>query len=227
MLPLEAVEIGKLAKQLGLGPGHVCLNIGSSTRTFREVTQPYIQAEILAPLERDGCRVVNCDLKEDDGVDEVGNLLDEDFQKKLGRYNADLVLCSNLLEHLSDPAAFARACGAILKPGGYCLISVPRSFPYHPDPLDTMFRPAPQDIVALMPGYEVIAAQEFSAGTYWDEIGASPFPAKTLARQIARSLTPFYRPRQWWPQFHKMMWLLRPYRVSLVLLRKPGGSEPR
>lgn len=222
MLPEEASVLGEWTRQLNLGSNSVCLNVGSSTREFREETQPFIHQEILKPLAESGCRVVNCDMKEDDGVDEVGDLLNQEFQKHLTSYKADLVICSNLLEHLSDPASFARACGAIVKPGGHFLFSVPRSFPYHPDPLDTMFRPSPDEIAALLPGWYVVAAQELVAGSYRHELLAAPFPARALARQVIRSLLPFYRPAQWKPAAHKLLWLFRPYRVSLIMLRKPA-----
>lgn len=222
MLPKEAVLIGQWTRQLELAEDSVCLNVGSSTREFREETQPFIHGEVLKPLADAGCRIINCDLKQDDGVDEVGDLLDPAVQRRLAAYSADLVICANLLEHLSDPASFARACGVIVRPGGYCLFTVPRSFPYHPDPLDTMFRPSPREIMALLPGWEVIAAEELAAGSYREEVLAEPSPAKTLVRQVLRSMMPFYRPAKWYPAAHKLLWLFRSYRVSLVMLRKPA-----
>ncbi len=221
MLLDEAVLIGTWTRQLNLGEDAVCLNVGSSTREFRERTQPFIHAEILKPLEDAGCRVVNCDLKQDDGVDEVGDLLVPAVQQRLMAYKPSLIICSNLLEHLADPVGFAQACGTIVTAGGYCLFTVPRSFPYHPDPLDTMYRPTPDEIAALFPDWEVIAAKELVAGSYRHELRAEPAPAKTLARQLVRALMPFYRPGKWYPAAHKLLWLFRPYRVSLVMLRKP------
>lgn len=222
MLPEEAQVLGEWTRQLDLGAGSVCLNVGSSTRAFREEVQPFIHQNILKPLMDAGCRVVNCDLKPDDGVDEIGDLLDPSTQERLKAYEPDLIICSNLLEHLADPVAFARACGTIAKPGGHCLFSVPRSFPYHPDPLDTMFRPTPGEIAALLPGWTIIAAQEMDAGSYWSEVMAEPAPALALGRQVVRSMLPFYRPAKWKPAAHKLLWLFRPYRVSLVMLRKPA-----
>lgn len=221
MLPDEAALIGRWALGLGLGEGSVCLNVGSSTRVFREETQPYIDADILRPLARTGCRIINCDMKEDDGVDEVGDLLDPRFQQKLIGYGPDLIICSNLLEHLTDPTTFAKACGTIAKPGGHCIFTVPRSFPYHPDPLDTMFRPTPHEIAALLPDWQIVAAEEMAAGSYWAELRSQRAPLSALARQVARALMPFYRPARWYPAIHQLFWLFRSYRVSLVMLRKP------
>lgn len=221
MLPDEAALIGRWVGQLPLGSGSVCLNMGSSTAAFREQTQPFISNDILRPLSKTGCLVVNCDLKKARGVDEVGDLLDLGFQQRLIEYDADLIICSNLLEHLVDPVGFARACGKIVKPGGYCLFTVPRSFPYHPDPLDTMYRPTPSELAKLLAGWRVIKAQELISCTYWDELKREPRPARALARQFVRALIPFYRPRDWFPTLHKLFWLRRQYRVSLVMMLKP------
>lgn len=220
MLREEAELIGRWVRQLELGNGSTCLNVGSSTREFRETTQPFIDSEILRPLERSGCKIIHCDMKKDDGVDEVGDLLDPDFQQHLMSYRPDLVLCSNLLEHLRDPGAFARACGKIARPGGYCVFTVPRSFPYHPDPLDTMYRPTPSSIAELLPDWQIVSAAVIEAGSYRAEVFGGPTPIRSLARQALRTLMPFYRPRSWFPAAHKLLWLFRPYRVSLVLLRK-------
>lgn len=225
MLPKEAALIGRWTSGLRLGEGSVCLNVGSSTRTFREQVQPFIAADILQPLARAGCRIVHCDMKEDDGVDEVGDLLDPAFQQRLIAYAPDLIICSNLLEHLTDPASFATACGLLAKPGGHCLFTVPRSYPYHPDPLDTMYRPTPSAVAALLPGWHVVAAEEIAAGSYLDEIRAGPAPAVALGRHVMRTLMPFYRPRRWWPAAHHLLWLFRSYRVSLVLLQKPAAED--
>lgn len=224
MLRDEAILMGRWTKQLPLGPESVCLNLGSSTREFRENTQPFIASDILQPIEQTGCTLVNCDIKSGDGIDEVGDLLDPAFQEKLVGYKPDLIICSNLLEHLSDPKAFAQACGTIAKPGGYCLFTVPRSYPYHPDPIDTMFRPSPEQLAALLPKWETVSAKEIVTGNYLDELKAQPFPTIALLRQFVRSLLPFYRPRKWYPAAHRLLWLFRSYRVSIVMMRKPESE---
>lgn len=221
MLPKEAAVMGQWLAETEFGSDSVCLNLGSSTRVFREHVQPYIQADIIAPLERRGVRVVHCDLKADDGVDEVGDLLDPNVQARLARYSADLLICSNMLEHLPEIQPFVDACARVVRPGGLCLITVPRSFPYHPDPLDTMYRPTPQQVAALLPDWEIVEAADVAAGNLREEIAAEPRPATALIRQIVRAALPFYRPQHWWPAAHKLAWLFRDYRVSLVMLRRP------
>ena len=49
---------------------------------------------------------------------------------------ADVVVCTEVLEHLEDPDASVREAERILKPGGVFMGSVPFLYPVHPDPVD-------------------------------------------------------------------------------------------
>jgi SAM-dependent methyltransferase len=130
-------------------------------------------------------------------------------------YDADLLLCSNLLEHLTDPGAFARACASLVKPGGRALVTVPYSYPYHADPIDTMFRPSPEQLVALLGDWEVDRGAIIECGRF--EIGGM-----ALVKYLARVAIPFYRPASWRGMAHRLLWMFRPYRQTMLLARKPG-----
>ena len=58
------------------------LNVGSSTKHFREVSHPHIHENIFKPI-RERCRVVHLDVKAQDGVDLVGDLTDPNFLEQL------------------------------------------------------------------------------------------------------------------------------------------------
>lgn len=221
MRPEEARTLTRWVRGLSLPRGTVCLNVGSSTKAFREQDQPHITEHFIEPLEGDGIRFVHCDMKQADGVDEVGDLLDPSFRARLQRYQAGLLVCSNLLEHLVDPRAFAEACGELIRPGAHGIFTVPLSYPFHPDPIDTMLRLTPKELAAMLTGWEIVKSEQIEAGTYLRDLRASGEPYRRLMRQIARVLLPFYRPRMWRPNASRLLWLFRPYRMSLVLLRKP------
>lgn len=230
----EAVAIADWVRNLGLPSGAVCLNIGSSTADFRTNAQPHIDLLLMQPLLASGLKVVHCDMKAAEGVDEVGDLLDPCFQERLKRYNADLLICSNLLEHLTNPREFAVACGQLVKPGGYGLFTVPASYPYHPDPIDTMLRLQPNELADLMPEWELVRAQRLDAGNHLIDLRQHGDWQKRLLKQIVRVLLPIYRPSSWKPLAHRLLWLFRPFRQSMVLLRKPvsatselPGAEPQ
>ncbi len=155
----EAARMAELIGNLALPAGAVCLNIGSSTERFRTHSQPHIDQLLFSPLRRSGVKVIHCDMKPDPGVDLVGDVFDPAFQEKLRAVGAQLLICSNLLEHLADPKAFAAACASLLPPDGAALFTVPSRYPFSPNPIDTMFRPTPMQLAELFPGWTVVGAE--------------------------------------------------------------------
>jgi len=215
MLEQEAEWIGERLSVLATAALSPCINLGSSDRRFRERTQPYIDARVFAPLCTRGVEVVHCDRKTADGVDHVGDIFDDADLARLTALRPRLVICSNVHEHVADPAELGRRCLAMLPVGGHLLVTVPHSYPFHRDPIDTMYRPDPAELCALHLGTEVVEEALVVAGTYGDSLRRAPLrvfgdllEAVTVWRSTG-ALT------QW-----RMRWLRRPYSVSCVLLRK-------
>lgn len=50
--------------------------------------------------------------------------------------SADLVLCTQVLEHVPDPVSVVDEIGRILAPGGVALLTTHGVYPYHPNPTD-------------------------------------------------------------------------------------------
>jgi len=219
----EADLMRDWVRDLHLPRGSVCLNIGSSTKQFREREQPHITERFIGPLEDDGLTFIHCDLKKAGGVDEAGDVFDPGFRKRLREYRANLLICSNLLEHLAEPQRFADACGELLIDEGFALFSVPRSYPYHPDPIDTMLRLTPDQLAAMMRDWTVVRSEEIRAGNYWRDLRESGAGWSRLIRQIVRVAIPIYRPHQWRANASRLLWVTRMYSVSVVLLQKPHG----
>ena len=101
----------------------------------------------------------------------------------------DAILCCNIFEHVEDRARFASICHDALRPGGYLVVSVPYSYPYHTDPIDTYLRPTPEEIAAMFPGYALIefgnrAELDFRAGAGC-QLGLS---SKRAAPQVVLSV---------------------------------------
>jgi SAM-dependent methyltransferase len=147
----EAVWIERVLTGRGLGPGSAVLDIGSSTRAFRTQVQPHIERHVIAPLREAGAEVVHLDAKDGEGIDLVFDLADPaaDLRAATGR-EFDLVTCCNLLEHVTDREATVRQVASVVRPGGALLVTVPGRYRYHEDPIDTMFRPAPEELVGLV-----------------------------------------------------------------------------
>jgi len=196
------------------------LNLGSSTRDFRELTKPHIHEELFGPLEAAGIQVFHSDLKQAEGVDRAGDILDPAVRADLRARGFKCLLCSNLLEHVRDRAAVAAACEEIVGPGGLILATVPSSYPYHADPIDTGFRPSPAALAESFPGSQALLAEELVGRTYADDIrarGASL--GGEIARTLGFALIAFARPKGFAARAHRWLWYARPYRVSIALVR--------
>ena len=194
------------------------LNIGSSTGEFREQAQPWTVANIFAPLAERGVEVVHLDSRSGAGIDIRADLLDDaDFARvSARRYRA--LLCCNVLEHVRDAAAFARRCAELVEPGGLIIVTVPRSYPHHGDPIDTLYRPTPEEAAALFPDCELVAAEIIDVGqSYRDEVRRRPW---ILLRHILRLPVPFLSLAKWRNSMLKPYWLFHNYQVSAAVLRR-------
>jgi hypothetical protein len=223
MMTNEATWIGNVLSTLPASAASPCLNLGSSTAQFRRVEQPCIDQYIIAPAEARGVRFINVDLKDAPGVDFAGDIYDPAFQAKLCSFEPGSILCCNMFEHVIDRAKLAAICVGLVRPGGYIIVSVPKSCPYHIDPIDTYFRPTPQDIIALFSDCELVASEVVLDKTYWQQLSQLTFAQrlKTLLKAGIRLFLPFYKWEQWKCRVHPLLWLFRPYSVSIVALKRP------
>src|SRR5438876_7978807 len=124
-------------------------NIGSSTEHFRRVEQPYIDKYLFEPARARNLKVVHVDTKAAAGIDLVGDLTDPNFLRRVTTLNIKSVMCCNLLEHVTNRQIICDAMRSMVRPGGYLFLTVPYRFPYHEDPIDTMFRPTIDELARL------------------------------------------------------------------------------
>lgn len=198
------------------------IELGSGTAHLRTVVRPYIDALIYAPLRTRGVTLVHSDMHQGEGVDVSGDIYAEETRARLKAVGARSVICCNIFEHVADRARFAAICDEILAPGGLMVVTVPRDYPYHPDPIDTYFRPTPDEIGALFPGYVQTDSTVVSSDTYGAELGSARTAVATIAMAVVKSLLLRGGWRASWSRVHRLFWLLKPYRVSIVALRKPA-----
>jgi len=209
-----------LAAQLeGLEPRDVfpMCNIGSSTEHFRRIEQPYIDEYLFKPIRARQLQVIHVDTKAAQGVDMVGDLTDPGFMQALSRLNIKSVMCCNLLEHVTDRQLVCGLLQAMTPPGGYLFVTVPHRFPYHEDPIDTMFRPTIDELAALFPGMALHLAAIVRAARPPLEMSDSRWPR---FRMIARACLPFYRPRRWYSVVLGLYEIAIGYKVTCVVLRR-------
>lgn len=204
------------------------LSIGSGTAEFRQDRQPWIEGEVFGPFQRRGGVVVHHEHQPGAGVDLVGDLSDAAFLSSLERLDVRSVLCANVLEHLPDIEPVARALTNAVAPGGYLAVTVPRAYPYHPDPIDTMLRPSPAGLAALFPDMDCLASDEVRCGT----LLAYAFSAKGKATMIRNALR-FGRERRATPTVSEtaaiepsgregwLRYVFRSTSISCAVLRRP------
>lgn len=135
-------------------------NLGSSSFEFRSKIQPHIQQNIIQPLENRGAKIVNIDLKPLPGVDVIGDITSTEFGKTFEN-QFSLLICTNLLEHVTDIGTVVDNLVRASRNNGCVLITVPYKYKIHLDPIDNGFRPTPKEIEVLFSGVEhnVIASE--------------------------------------------------------------------
>jgi SAM-dependent methyltransferase len=162
--------------------------------------------------------VVHVDLRTAPGVDIRADLADPDDLFRLRALRPQALLCCNLLEHVREPARLARHCLELLDEGGLVFVTVPFSYPHHADPIDTMYRPSPEEIARLFAGARLREAEILDVGlSYRDQVRARPW---LLLRHLARLPLPFLAPVRWRRSMAKLYWLAAPYLISCAVLEK-------
>lgn len=154
MLIEEAKWLNSVLEQIQPESGWTLLDLGSSTEYFRRVDQPYIDYYIFWPLRKLGLKIVHIDSRVAEGVDVVYDISDRDSPNVIEVVPpGDIVLCSNLLEHVLDRQMVAQRLNALTRPGGYLVVTVPHVYRYHEDPIDTGYRPDNKELEALFSNY--------------------------------------------------------------------------
>lgn len=216
MLEVEARWLRARLAELGDDELTPLLNLGSSDLQFRTVVQPWIDREVFAPLRARGTTVVHSDLKALPGVDIAADALGPEGLERLQAVGARALLCCNMFEHVTDRAALARRCAALVPGGGVLIVTVPYSYPYHPDPIDTYYRPDPEDMSReLFPELRCVRAEVVDGPTYAPELLRRPW---LLVRDVRKWAG--LRDSPSGTAGSRLRWLLRPYRVSCAVLRR-------
>lgn len=208
----EAHWIRSRLAAASLPPGARVLDLGSSTLRYRTVLQPHITELVHEPLRGRGCRLTCADIKDGDGIDLVIDLSRKDLPDAVFARPYDLVICSNILEHVADRATFMRNVLRFCASPGLLLCTVPRTFPYHADPIDTMYRPSAAQLAAFIGQTANVAVQDEDVVGIDDPSYYEFTPGRILDHLLLRSLR--MRVRGSIPLLH--------WKVSCVLLRTLG-----
>ena len=115
-------QIEHLAKtHIGNRTDAVIVDFGCGSMPYRPLFEPY------------AARYIGIDLPENPAADSHAT---RDSVTSLPDSGADLVLSTQVLEHVISPQSYLQECRRILKPGGFLMISTHGYWMYHPDPND-------------------------------------------------------------------------------------------
>jgi hypothetical protein len=201
MLLNESLWLGKHTNKL-FNEKDVLLNIGSSTGEYRENIQPHIDTNIFTQFKNKGVKIYHVDIKKDDGVDIVGDVCNSNFISKLKKLKPKAIFCFNLLEHLKDRESFCSALLEILDSGTFIIASCPKNYPYHPDPIDTMFRPTVNELANEFISTTLVKGEIVNCGTmkqklkYERNINITTWLFNKI-KFIIRLFLPFYKFNDW------------------------------
>jgi hypothetical protein len=226
----EAAYIGARLQEIPVEQLSPVLNLGSSNEDFRTHTHPHVDREIFFPLVARGAHVIHADLKADRGIDIVGDIYDAAFQAECRQLRPKTVVCCNILEHVTDPASFARIVSALVPIDGYVVVSVPHSYPFHADPIDTLFRPSPSEIVDLF-GSELspVVTHKLTDITWLSDL-RTRMPASALPlfflKDLVKAAIELPSAQKRFKRLHRYLWLTRPFQMSIVILRRHCAVAP-
>jgi SAM-dependent methyltransferase len=201
------------------------LNVGSSTRAFRETAQPWADRHLFRPLRQRGIGLIHLDARDGEGIDIRADILSDADLPKIMAIRPKAILCCSLLEHVHDPRALARRCMEILGPGGLIIVTVPRSYPRHRDPIDTMFRPDPDRLAKLFHPATMLKGEIIDVGeSYRGQIRRRPW---LLVRHLLRSPFPFIGFEGWKRSMAKLYWLTHNYKMTCGLFQVQVSADPK
>ncbi len=159
--------------------------------------------------------VLHVDIENFPGVDMVqdlsqGNSLS--FCDKLK--GSKLFILANVLEHVPKKARInlLKKIYRKMKSKDGLIITVPYDYPYHADPIDTMFRPTPNELRKLLP-LIWLEGEIIIADSYKEE-----FKRMNTLKKIRRLLKPlwiFQKPTKWL-ECHRLFYLFKRYKMTIV-----------
>lgn len=215
MMVSDAKWLGKVLPQFSDEELSPVLNIGSSTKKFREEDQPHIHKYVFAPLEKRGIKVIHCDLKEAEGVDVSADIFNNEALEHLSSYNAKAIICTHMFEHVLNKEDLAKRLLSLIPENGLFFITVPNSYHQHDDPIDTMYRPSPEELAQLFNGQNILQKDILVDGNYWGKIKQRP--VTLFFRHFTRFFIPFISISKWKRSMRKLYWLFNNYKVSAIV----------
>jgi len=203
--------------------GSLVLNVGSSTKYVAEVSQPYIKKNVIDILAKKQCVVKNIDIKKSEGVDIVGDISDPAFAAEIRALKPDVIICANTLEHIGNRQAFSKGLESLLGDQTILILSAPHTFPYHEDPIDTMYRTDVAGLETEFPSLQMLEGKVLTM-SYFSVIARKYSPAEKILffiKSIVKFVVLILILR--WKEATDVIWTFRRVRETCaVFVRQPA-----
>ena len=191
------------------------INLGSGNVEQLMKTKPWVSKNVFDLLKKQKAKILHVDAGNFPGVDIVQDLSQPhslSFCDKLK--GSKLFILANVLEHIPKKvhAEFLKKIYSKMKSKDGLIITVPYDYPYHADPIDTMYRPSPNELKKLLP-LKWLEGEIVSAGSFKEE-----FSHMNILKKIRKLLKPlwiFQKPSKWLEN-HRLFYLFKPYRITIV-----------
>ncbi len=191
------------------------INLGSGNVEQLKKTKPWVSKNVFDIFKKQKAKILHVDAEGFPGVDIVQDLSELNslsFCDKLK--GSKLFILANVLEHIPKKAhaEFLKKIYGKMKSKDGLMITVPYDYPYHADPIDTLYRPTPEDLHKLLP-LTWLEGEIVSAGSYRDE-----FRHMNTLKRIRKLLKPlwiFQKPSKWLEN-HRLFYLFKNYRITIV-----------
>lgn len=193
----------------------VCLNLGSGDIVHLTNSKPWVDKNVFAALSMEGVKIIHVDAFNFPGVNLVKDLSLPDALDFVTTTDAPrLFILGNVLEHIPANAreGLINKIHSAMSIGDALLITVPYDYPFHADPIDTMYRPSPQELTLLAP---LIWKEQLIviSGSYKEE-----FLSMGILKRVRKILKPLwiFQKLSKWKENHRLFYLFKPYKVSVV-----------
>jgi len=110
-------------------------------------------------------------------------------------------------------------CVGMIPIGGIVFVTVPHSFPFHPSPIDTMYRPNPEELINIFPECKMLVSEIVNCETFGDQLYKS---SKILFKHLFHLLLPWPNVHHWKSALHKNLWIFKNYQVTCAVFEKRG-----
>ena len=193
------------------------LNIGSSDSDFRDKKQPWINKYIFNKLILLNKEILHLDCFVSKGIDIIDDINSLSFQKNIRQMLVKSVLCSSLLEHVENKEKICSLISEILPKNGYLFVSCPYSYPYHPSPIDTMFRPDISELKKYFPEFDIISSSIITDVSHFQRL--KEFPLTTIKNIFTNFvINTFFKSSVQRVSYEK--WVLKKFQAVCLVLKK-------